>query len=499
MRLDQGNQVGRKLLVVCATFVLVACGGGAAKVEPPADEADLGPVFSQQRIDRGRLRLILEHPSLLLRFIGGDTFGGESSRDAAMHMFSRNADAIEDVRKKTKTIEVAPKTWLVRLPIVNAAVLETSEGLVVVDTGYGPGGPALLEAIRKVSDKPVHTIIYTHGHVDHAYGTWAFIEAGEKPQIIAQEAIEARFDRYIRLRGSLAKYMSQPVDELPKSRADIVWPTRLFRDELTLEVGGETFVLKHHRGETDDQLYVWVPGRKVLVSADYYQGFLPNAGNGKRSQRYVEDWTAALREMATLGAEHLLPAHGAPINDAATISANFNLLAAAFEHITTEVFAGLNRGLTHDQIIQSITWPEPFASAPSLSIEYVTPRDIAQMLLKQYAGWWDDVPSHWSPASLHDQGQALVAMAGGMTPYLASVRKTAEQHSQLALHLIDWAYYAEPNNPEVQALTLELYKARVLDKATPTQEALAYFDHMSLVRALMLEQAEQAPDVAAVP
>ena len=68
--------------------------------------------------------------------------------------------------------EMAERGRLVRMPIFNAVVFGTDEGLVVVDTGMAPAGPALLEAIRSVSDAQIHTIIYTHGHVDHAYGTW---------------------------------------------------------------------------------------------------------------------------------------------------------------------------------------------------------------------------------------------------------------------------------------------------------------------------------------
>jgi glyoxylase-like metal-dependent hydrolase (beta-lactamase superfamily II) len=44
-------------------------------------------------------------------------------------------------------------------------------------------------------------VVYTHGHVDHAYGSWALLEAGERPEIVATEALPRRFERYIRLRG----------------------------------------------------------------------------------------------------------------------------------------------------------------------------------------------------------------------------------------------------------------------------------------------------------
>lgn len=180
---------------------------------------------------------------------------------------------------------------------MNAVFFETDAGIVLVDTGMGPAGPAILDAIRPVSDAPIHTIIYTHGHVDHAYGTWALTRAGvegQLPEIVSHEDLPKRFDRYIRLRGSISRYMSQAEDQMPASPSDLVYPTGTFADRLELEIGGETFILQHREGETDDQLYVWVPGRRALASADYYQGFLPNAGNGKRAQRNVEEWAFAL-------------------------------------------------------------------------------------------------------------------------------------------------------------------------------------------------------------
>ncbi|MBE9539569.1 MAG: MBL fold metallo-hydrolase, partial [Proteobacteria bacterium] len=295
-----------------------------------------------------RTMVLAENPGLIKRIMQGGAFGGDYSMAAATNMFGRTEDAIEDVRKKTTVIEVAPRSYLVRMPIVNVAFFETDEGIVLVDTGMGPAGPAIMDAIRSVSDKPIHTIIYTHGHVDHAYGTWAIMEAGENPQIIAHDKLNDRFTRYIRLRGSLAKYMSQPLEQLPAAKDDLVWPTRTFSDRLELEIGGETFVLQHHKGETDDQLYVWVPGRKALASADYYQGFLPNAGNGKRSQRHVEEWAVALREMAALEPEVLLPAHGKEITNTATIVENFSVLAEALQYIVDYTIEGLNAGKRKD-------------------------------------------------------------------------------------------------------------------------------------------------------
>ena len=431
-----------------------------------------------------RTMVLAENPALITRIMEGGAFGGEYSLSAAQNMFGRTEEAIEDVRSKTRVVEVGPRSYLIRMPIVNAAFFETDAGIVLVDTGMGPAGPAIMDAIRSVSDKPIHTIIYTHGHVDHAYGTWAIMDAGETPQIIAHSNLNNRFERYIRLRGSLAQYMSQPKIQLPKTRDDLVWPTRIFDDRLELEIGGERFVLQHHRGETDDQLYVWVPGRKALASADYYQGFLPNAGNGKRSQRYVEEWAVALREMADLKPEILLPAHGEEITDSAVIQENFTVLAEALQYIVDKTLDGLNAGIRKDLIYDSIALPQHLVNHPTLNVQYVTVSDISKMVMKQYTGWWDDIPSHWTPATMHDQGNMIIELAGGDIPGLVSFAQSLiTTNIRLASHLTDWMFYARPDNREVQQLVYDVYKARILMPQTNTMEMLTYLDQMTAARA----------------
>jgi alkyl sulfatase BDS1-like metallo-beta-lactamase superfamily hydrolase len=453
--------------------------------------ATLSTVASAVDVDV-RTRVLIENPELINRIAEGGAFGGEMSLSAAQNMFGRVDEAIEDVRAKTVVEEVAPRSYLVRMPIVNAVFFETDDGIVVVDTGMAPAGPALLDAIRSVSDAPIHTIIYTHGHVDHAFGTWAFIEAGETPQIIAHEAIIPRWQRYMRTGGSMSKLMSQPLEQMPASEDDFVWPTRLIKDRLELEIGGETFVLQHHKGETDDQLYVWVPGRSVLASADYYQGFLPNAGNGKRAQRYVEEWAVAMREMASLQPQFVLPAHGAPLHDPALIQENFLVLAEALQYIVDNTLEGINSGLREDEVFAAASLPEHLAQHPSLNVQYVSVADISKMVMKRYTGWWNDMPSAWTPATVPAQGEAMIQMAGGVDSLIEYTRSYVNTETssdlQLAAHFADWAFAARPDDPEVQALVIEVYRARIMDPASNTQEILAYLDQMTAARTRQLGQ-----------
>ena len=77
-------------------------------------------------------------------------------------------------------------------------VFKTDEGLVTFDTSNEHGGKKCVSAIQSWTHDPFHTVVFTHGHIDHVGGCGAFCDAyeGRKPIIVGHENVAARFDRY---------------------------------------------------------------------------------------------------------------------------------------------------------------------------------------------------------------------------------------------------------------------------------------------------------------
>ncbi|MBV9692351.1 MAG: MBL fold metallo-hydrolase, partial [Alphaproteobacteria bacterium] len=85
-------------------------------------------------------------------------------------------------------VEVAERTWFAS-QFSGCTAFETDEGLVLVDTGTRQFAPMIAAMLRQKTQAPVHTAIYTHGHIDHAYGLEAFLVEGQKrPRVIAHSA-----------------------------------------------------------------------------------------------------------------------------------------------------------------------------------------------------------------------------------------------------------------------------------------------------------------------
>ena len=115
------------------------------------------------------------------------------------------------------------------------------------------------------------------------------------------------------------------------------------------------------------------------------------------------------------------------------------------------------------------------------------------MVIKRWTGWWDDIPSHWSPAPLADQAQTIADLAGGTGALVAAARARLEADVAQACHLADWAWLADPHDPAVQQVVIDAYRARILDPASNTQEMLVYLDQMGAARALQMK-AEPTPN-----
>ena len=84
---------------------------------------------------------------------------------------------------------------------------------------------------------------------------------------------------------------------------------------------------------------------------------------------------------------------------------------------------------------------------------------------------------------MEDQGNMIIELAGGNMPSLtAYARGLISQDIRLASHLADWLFYARPDNPDVQQLVFDVYKARILDPDSNTMEMLTYLDQMTAAR-----------------
>jgi alkyl sulfatase BDS1-like metallo-beta-lactamase superfamily hydrolase len=222
-----------------------------------------------------------------------------------------------------------------------------------------------------------------------------------------------------------------------------------------------TLLLHHARGETDDHTWLWWPERRILWTGDQFIWVAPNAGNPQKVQRYAGEWAVSLRAMSALGAELLIPGHGAPILGAARVRQALDDTAEWLETLERETVARMNAGATLDAILAEVRPPAHLASRPYLQAVYDEPEYVIRNVWRLYGGWWDGMPSHLKPARETDVGREVARLSGGVERLVARARElaTAGDHA-LASHLIDWAVAAQPDDLSAHAARAEIYAAR---------------------------------------
>jgi glyoxylase-like metal-dependent hydrolase (beta-lactamase superfamily II) len=225
----------------------------------------------------------------------------------------------------------------------NAAVIETNDGIVIVDTHSKPSAArSLYKEIQAVSKKPVRKIINTHFHWDHWQGNEVYASANPGLEIITTEQTKQNLTtpdvgvggvpfiekQLAALPGEIAKLK----DDLQKaSNAEVkgrlqsnlaqaeaylqelkqikpTLPTRTVSKTVTLQEGGREIQLHVlGRGHTNGDLYIYMPKEKVVATGDAVVDWMPFLNDG-----YPEEWAQTVAALEKLDIVQIIPGHGEP-------------------------------------------------------------------------------------------------------------------------------------------------------------------------------------------
>jgi alkyl sulfatase BDS1-like metallo-beta-lactamase superfamily hydrolase len=311
--------------------------------------------------------------------------------------------------------------------------------------------------------------------VDHVFGVplWED-EAREKgwppPRVVAHEAMPARFERYAMTAGYNATINTRQfqAEERIPFPTEFRRPDETYRDRLDLDIGGERFELHHAKGETDDYTWTWIPGRRLLCCGDLFIWATPNAGNPQKVQRYPREWAAALREMAELGADTMLPGHGLPVVGAERVREALSDTAALLESIVEQTLAMMNDGARLNEILHAVEPPGELMSKPYLLPIYDEPEFIVRNVWRLYGGWFDGNPGSLKPAPEAELAEEIAALAGGAERLAERARELAGGGDlRLAGHLAELAALAAPELEAAQRARAEVFRRRA-DEASST-------------------------------
>ncbi len=353
---------------------------------------------------------------------------------------------------------------------------ETDDGLVAFDTSGVNGGVKVVEALRGWRKDRFNSLVYTHGHLDHVGGCGAFLKDAEaaghaRPQVIGHENVPRRFDRYDFTDGYNVTINQRQFGQFSRRGYDMQdgnsflpgsspKPDVTYQETLDLNIGGLDIALKHAKGETDDHTWAWIPAHKAICAGDFFIWCFPNAGNPQKVQRYPVEWAAAMRDMASQGAELFLPAHGLPIEGKNRIAGVLNNVAEALEFLVQETIERMNQGAKLDEIVHEVKIDPAVLEKPYLRPIYDEPEFVVRNIWRMYGGWYDGNPSRLKPAPDTSLAQELARLAGGALQLAERGHALMASDIRLACHLVELAVQAEPQNRAAHEIRAEVYQTR---------------------------------------
>jgi alkyl sulfatase BDS1-like metallo-beta-lactamase superfamily hydrolase len=398
-----------------------------------------------------------------------------------------------------KPYKLTEGVWVLPGPVLNSAVIEGPDGLIVWETGENMvQGKQYKEKIRKISNKPIKAVIYSHAH--YTLGTRAVIEGEKDVMVIGHpnlnknmqqaSALGSYFPETEPLQYARAYQHAQVYlpEQGPDAKAGFIVhvgesgfvpvnkPVR-HGEELTV-AGVRMKFFTEGGSDTDDCISVFLPDRKLVLNNVVWP-WMPNFYTPRGAKfRDPRDWITAVTDIRAVQPEYLISQHGRAIAGKEEVQRTINNYLDFIHLVFDQTLRGILQGKGPEELRDFIKLPKHLAQDPWLFQSYGQLDWYAPYIMEHAIGWWDGDAATLIKLPPQAIAERLVPLIGGRDKLLVAVREAqAKGELAWAMELLNYQFRLTPGDAEVKQLKADLLRRS------------AQVSTSGLTRAFMLSQA----------
>ena len=416
------------------------------------------------------MKFFLLTPLFLLIFSCSETTPIEASDSPTPDdLIEHTAEFKKEVIEVTNGVHVA-----IGYALANAILVEGENSNIIIDTtGTIETAREVKALFDEINSNPIEAIIYTHNHGDHTYGATVFAEDSD-PEIYAHDSTEEYLSRVIGIIRPIISARTNRMfgNSLPKSEVEnngigpfleigrdgrqpgLLYPTKTFSDKIKFEVGGVKVELFHAPGETNDQLFVWLPDKKALFPGDNFYKTFPNLYTIRGTPyRDLVGWVNSIDMMRYLQPEFLIPSHTRPLAGKDNINKILTTYRDGIQFVHDQTVRLMNLGLGPDDIAEILVLPKHLRDSPFLKEFYGSPGWSAKNVFSGYLGWFNGNPSSLKPLLQMVEAENFIKLAGNWDS-LFTIAEEAYLNGefQWSLQLTDYLLKSKPGETKARLL-----------------------------------------------
>lgn len=334
--------------------------------------------------------------------------------------------------------------------ITSTTMVVGDDGVIIIDSGENDKfGAEVMKEFRKITDKPIKAIIYTHRHPDHPFGSKGLgvteedVKSG-KVKIFAHKTFEDYLINDASVVGPILSIRTALASTLlpvgPEGRVhqalgptfdvgpvSLLQPTDTVDKELDVEVAGVKMKLFHAYGDAEDEIGVWFPDLKHVHGSETIQGeSFPNMYTLRGTKfRDPVQWYKGVDNLLKYArlADSYSASHMRPWIGNAFIVERITNYRDAIQYVHDQSVRLMNRGYTREELADAIKLPPHLKNDPWLGEYYGTVAHSTRNIYGGYLGWYQADPTELATPGFKNKSALYVKALGGRDKILAAARE----------------------------------------------------------------------------